>query len=164
MQQRPGLLHRARRRLLSRTSDTQRQVLQFYPATEARTLKTVRLKPEAAWCVRNNQSLCDNNRTLDESSFWRTEAKLELGFSISPQRHFGIQTRGAGDQTNPSVASGRPSLPPEPQPEQLIPGAKYGMRPLEAALAHCSSSSYTPLSDSAAPHSLEDGGLRSTIR
>ena len=38
------------------------------------------------------------------------------------------------------------------------------MRPLEAGRAHCSSSSYTPLSDSTAPHSLEDGGLRSTIR
>ncbi len=39
------------------------------------------------------------------------------------------------------------------------------MRPLQAAFPHCSSSSsYTPLSDSTAPHSLEDGGLRSTIR
>ncbi|KAM7418164.1 hypothetical protein PAMA_017692 [Pampus argenteus] len=39
------------------------------------------------------------------------------------------------------------------------------MRPLQAAFHHCSSSSsYTPLSDSSAPHSLEDGGLRSTIR
>lgn len=39
------------------------------------------------------------------------------------------------------------------------------MRPLQAASPHCSSSSsYTPLSDSAAPHSLEDGGLRFTVR
>lgn len=39
------------------------------------------------------------------------------------------------------------------------------MRPLQAAFLHCcSSSSYTPLSDSTAPHSLEDGGLRSTVR
>lgn len=39
------------------------------------------------------------------------------------------------------------------------------MRPLQAAFPHCSSScSYTALSGSAAPHSLEDGGLRSTVR
>lgn len=36
--------------------------------------------------------------------------------------------------------------------------------PPAGCLPHCSSSTYTPLSDSTALHSLEDGGLRSTIR
>ena len=47
-----------------------------YPATEARTLITVLLETKAAWCVRDNRTLCGNNHTRDESSFWRTGSVL----------------------------------------------------------------------------------------